>query len=164
MNLLPTGKFFSYNVKVCETFSIPSQTECCLCMKVDCINASKEGMFNPFKLKLAQLGIIAAQSLAISSDNLIPIRLFNLRENDVYLYKNTVIGSFEFKTENSFENSDICVMEKNNDLYDFENMLKNEVGSNNCLTEDQKIKLKDLLTKFKNVFSSNKLIMVYVKI
>ena len=33
------------------------------------------------------------------------------------------------------------MMEKNNNLYDFKNMLKNKIVSNNCYIEDQKIKL-----------------------
>ena len=67
-----------------------------LCLlKVDCINNNIEGTFSPFKLKLAELGIVAAQSLAICKDSLIPIRLINLKENKIDLYKNTLLGYFD---------------------------------------------------------------------
>ena len=56
VNLSPTGKFLSFDVKVCESFSIP------------------------FKLKLVNLCIVAVQCLVNCKSSLIPIRLLNLKK------------------------------------------------------------------------------------
>ena len=92
---------------MCCNFVIPSENECVVYMKIDNLPQNCVGTFIPYKLKLAKLCIIAAQSVSNCVDGFIPICLCNLREAQVKIYKNTVFGQFELiESDNNAVKSD----------------------------------------------------------
>jgi len=157
--LKPTGKFLSFDVRVFENFSIPSQNECCVCVKVDCMNVDKEGTFSPFKCKLAKIGIVGAQSLAVCKNGLIPIRLFNLKENVVNLYKNTLLGKFEVFQNNDnldLNEKSIHLIDSNDSFMNFSNIIDEKIMKNSNLNDDEKSIAKKTLYEFQDIFAVNK--------
>ena len=125
-------------------------------VKVDCLNEDKVGAFIPFKLKLAELGIIAAQCLATCKESFIPVRFLNLKEKEVTLNKNTIIGHFEIFCDNNSEKNDINVIESSTEYKNICNEIIKKIYNLNELNISEKEKAVELLNNYANVFALNK--------
>lgn len=143
------------NVCVSENFSIPSLTNCIVLMKVSGSKNNVVGSFNPNKEKLANLGLICAHLLVVVNDEFIPVRLTNTNDKAITIFKNTIVGTFEFFDYNKNQENINVLEECVNNRDDFET-LKRNVESNVTLSGVQKTQVHKLLEDFRDIFSHNK--------
>jgi len=122
-------------------------------VKIENSVINQTGVFFPFKAKLAKLGIVAAQCVANCENSFIPIKLVNLSDRPVTLYKHTKLGQFEVYTGNNCE--DIFLLDEI-DSNPKVNVLLEQVEKNSNLCLDQKEVAKSLLKEYANIFSQNK--------
>jgi len=145
----------SFDVCLKTNLVIPSQNECFVYARVDNCVCEKEGVFYPFKLKLAKLGIIGAQSVSYCVNGFVPIKLCNIGDKETTLYKNTTIGEFEINFGKDGKEGYIRMLNETNDGSCID-ILLDKVDKNEILNEDQKSTAKNLLKMYSSVFSKNK--------
>ena len=104
-------RFIQFNVSLFQNLSLPPGSECIVSVRVENY-VDKDGVFYPYKLKLAKFGLVAAQCIADCIKGSIPIKLCNLSEKIMTLYKNTTVGEFEIKDLSECGNENIFVLDE----------------------------------------------------
>ena len=138
----------NFDVSLIENLYLPSQSECIVSAKV-CFNLKdKKDVFYPFKLKLLQFGVVAAQSVCCCLDGSIRVKIVNLNDDSITLYKNTKI--VEFKTSSSMTSkanslNALIVVEANDSLLE----------TLYLSSKEKKIAFQ-LLKSYSSIFSENK--------
>lgn len=110
-------------------------------------------IFSPYTEKLSQRGLLAATALVNPNNDTIPVRVMNLSDKSVRLYKNTKLGfidSVEVKRDENLRHID-----SNNELESQNDLHSLKIGDSIPSTQAQEVK--DLLNEFQDVFSRNKL-------
>ena len=129
-----------------DSFAIPFLTECCVCTKVDFLDDKVPGTFSPYKDKLAEMSLIAAQSLSYCNNGLIPVRLYNLKDSEVRIFKNTVLGNFEIDCNvDDCEEGDINVIENQFNFNEFSRVIDEKISKISHLNENELLQAKSLL-------------------
>jgi len=156
--LKPAGKFYVFDVKVCDDFSIPPFSECLVCMKVDGNSIEKFGMFCPLKDKLVRLGVIGAQSVSIAKNGLIPVRLINASDREQKFCKNYICGTFEIELDNTKKHHHEIVnsLEAHAKTADDLTKIYDTINDFSWLNEDQKQHAVSLIKKFECIFAKDK--------
>jgi len=141
-------------VFACETFVVPRDNECVISMKLNCLVDNKIGIFSPYKVKLAELGIVCAQSVCNSIGGFIPVRLLNVSDKDKVIYKNTIFGEFEINSISS--SNDIAAISKSSNNFDHLKSLIDKIQNNNNLSTEDKKNAKSIIFKYSDIFSRGK--------
>ena len=77
-NCMSAEKFIKFNVSLFQNLSLPPGSECVVSVRVENYVENKDGVFYPYKLKLAKFCLVAAQCIADCINGSIPIKLCNL--------------------------------------------------------------------------------------
>ena len=157
-------KLLFFNVCVDETVSIDKDVESIIICKLQGSKLTDfSAVFEPFKDKLASLGVIAASAIVKIQDGKLPMRLINIKEETVKLFKNTTVG-FVYKYEseqceqmrliNEYDR-DIKLKENENEVSHIQSLF-DQIDSNNQLTAVEKKECKELISEYKDCFAVNK--------
>ena len=148
-------RFIQFNVSLFQNLSLPPGSECIVSVRVENYVENKDGVFYPYKLKLAKFGLVAAQCIADCINGSIPIKLCNLSEKTITLYKNTTVGEFEIKDLSECGNENIFVLdeiEESSCVSKLVEKIENQVN----LTRLQKNQASKLIQQYQHIFSSSK--------
>jgi len=149
------SRFLNFDVYLYENLHIPPQSECIISTRV-ALSDNKEGVFYPYKLKLAKFGVVAAQSLSLCSDGWIPVKLINVNSTAVTLYKNTKIGEFEILSHKKLTKYMINSINKKKDNNTTLRQLLEKIHVYENLSNEHKDKAFQLIKKYEEIFSIEK--------
>ena len=112
-------------------------------------------LFSPYKDMLADRGIIAANSISyITEDGRIPIRIKNVKHRKITLFKNTKMNNVKPILETGNIKENIFRNYLNGNIDHIQCILKSI--DNNTTSNHKKMKVKDIIVEFADVFSRNK--------
>jgi len=154
----------NFDVCLFENLYLPSQSECIVSAKVNLNLRNNEGVFYPFKLKLSKFGVVIAQSVCYCLDGSIPVKIVNLNDNSITLYKNTKIGEFETSspvTSKSNSLNTLTVVEPSDSLLE---TFYQKIDNQSHLSSKEKKNALDLLKSYSSIFSENKTDIGYCKL
>lgn len=149
-------------VKLCDTVTLEPNHEYFLRGKTE--NNSMfdrhDLIFMPFKDKLAERYLAATTSLVTLNENYIPLRLINLKETPVMLYKGTTVGIVErVNQDNTFVEDFRQIQNKETNENNKPHMKKlcDDLLGSGDLNHDEKCKAIKLVGSYSDIFSSSSL-------
>lgn len=137
---------------------IPPESEMMVSGKtIDGIPMNLSGIVEPDKNFIEKTGILIAKAAVNLNNGLIPMRLINVSEKPYKLYENTVIANFEVIDKIEIPSRNVRTSKTQKVLEGVDQLpelLKNLYDeSSKELSNEQQVKLRDLLIKHNNVFS-----------
>lgn len=148
-------KCLFFDVFCLDKIILQSGSECITRGKIQCDNINGETMlFEPDSKVLGREDILIASSLCCPSENLIPIRIINLGEEEVIIGKDTKIGQLNYIMENSRSDESRINALKITEMKGTAPLLK-EVTTLKHLTSEQKNRLIDLIQRNSSCFSES---------
>lgn len=153
--------FFDVSVKQNVKLK-PNHEHIVYCVSSHPKNIKSDAVIMPDNFELNKKGLFGAYCLVKVESNELPLKIINLSDRDVYLQKNTKMGTLELVEEEakSHQNDVIRMLEKSDDELmskDQFNLLVNEISSNPNLTVEEKQMALTTIKNYKDVFSINKM-------
>ena len=120
-------------------------------------NIEGEFLFSPYNDKLSMRSVLGAVSVVKPLKGLIPVRVINLSENEVKLFKNTRLGYLEHAREISANEVHMRLIDKDSRVGDQSHLkgIIEKVKSNVNLSKAQITQVIELLRTYSNLFSKS---------
>ena len=156
----PTPQEFHFSVKLCDDVVLTKSCEHIVrCIVDSSMYEDCEAVFVPNQDKVASRGIIAACCVVNSWDSVIPVRVINVSDVDIKLYKNTTLGHIEQVGNITHINDSEYLRNVNTEnvnSVDHIKTLTNAVLENTYLNEDEKKRVVQLIIEYADIFSKSK--------
>ena len=151
------------NVFLVDNFVIPADSEVILFAYIDNTlseSGEKEFLFIPKKLKMFKKGVVVADELVSGLDSYVPVRLFNINNEPVTLYKDTFLGTLERLNQNEGYAEHVRCFgevneEENNDVDHIKPILEDVMGRYEA-PEVVRLKAASIVREFSDIFSRSK--------
>ena len=149
------AQYCSLRIILDETVILEENKEYFVRGAVDCDDFNVEtGIFVGYKDKLATIDVVAANAVvSVDSNGKIPVRLYNLSNNEIKMYKGTKLGSVEiFQEEDGYFRS-ITTSKNNNNAH--VNDLPNRINDARDVPKNHKDEVKELILDYSYIFSKS---------
>ena len=150
------AQYCSLRIILDETVILEENKEYFVRGAVDCDDFNVEtGIFVGYKDKLATIDVVAANAVvSVDSNGKIPVRLYNLSNNEINMYKGTKLGSVEiFQEEDGYFRS-ITTSKNNNKTH--VNGLLNRINDVWDVPKNHKDEVKEMILDYSYIFSKSK--------
>lgn len=116
-------------------------------------NGLADGIFCPNTEKLGRRGLIGAHALVNCRNKYLPVRVINMENHDVTIYKNTVLGSLEPTEAAGYKIRQMTDSERNTRKEIITKLLAHNL---NQLNSEDTMRIMQIIDEFSDVFSADK--------